>query len=117
MEDTIVVTGSPDLIGSAVVRHLLGETPFRLVNADQLTCAGDSAVLSSDRYCFEPGNVCGATRSIPERFSGSPAGRRRRALEWVSGRRPGDTWKSMTRAKIVSGGYRLGRIGLAGAVA
>ena len=37
--DTILVTGGAGFIGSAVVRHLLGDTHASVVNVDKMTYA------------------------------------------------------------------------------
>lgn len=60
--DTIIVTGGAGFIGSAVIRYLMSETEYRVVNVDKLTYAGNLASLpgieEGDRYAFEHVDVC-----------------------------------------------------------
>ena len=60
----ILVTGGAGFIGSAVVRHLIGDTDHEMVNVDKLTYAGNLQSLgsasSSDRYTFEAVDICDA---------------------------------------------------------
>jgi dTDP-glucose 4,6-dehydratase len=64
MSRTVLVTGGAGFIGSALLRHLLSETDYRVVNVDKLTYAGNleslSPVLPSERYSFEQVDVCDA---------------------------------------------------------
>ncbi len=59
---TILVTGGAGFIGSAVVRHLINETEYQVVNVDKLTYAGNLesllSVSNSDRYHFEKVDIC-----------------------------------------------------------
>ena len=58
----IVVTGGAGFIGSAVIRDLIRETDFEVVNLDKLTYAGNLSSLAevdeSPRYFFEQVDVC-----------------------------------------------------------
>ena len=52
----IIVTGGAGFIGSAVVRHIIANTDWRVINLDKLTYAGNLESLGdaihSDRYVF-----------------------------------------------------------------
>jgi len=58
----ILVTGGAGFIGSAMIRHLIGETGHSVVNVDKLTYASSleslSSVEGSPRYAFEKVDIC-----------------------------------------------------------
>ena len=62
---TILVTGGKGFIGSAVVRHLIGDTDHRVVNVDKMTYAATvgstAAVADDERHAFEQVDICDAT--------------------------------------------------------
>jgi dTDP-glucose 4,6-dehydratase len=71
---TIFVTGGAGFIGSAVVRHLLGDTQARVVNIDKLTYAANLESLpgaeANPRYAFEQQCICEAAslRKLFEKY-------------------------------------------------
>lgn len=64
MSKRFMVTGGAGFIGSAVVRHLVANTPHAVLVADKLTYAANldslAAVASSPRYRFEQVDICDA---------------------------------------------------------
>ncbi len=61
---TIMVTGGAGFIGSAVIRHIINEMPYHVVNVDKLTYAGNleslKSIDSNERYSFEQVDICNA---------------------------------------------------------
>ena len=59
-----LVTGGAGFIGSAVIRHLINNTDYEVVNVDKLTYAGNLQSLKdisdSKRYSFEQVDICDA---------------------------------------------------------
>jgi dTDP-glucose 4,6-dehydratase len=70
MSRRFLVTGGAGFIGSAVVRHLIAETPHEVCIIDKLTYAGNldnlKPVAADQRYSFEQADICDvlATRRI-----------------------------------------------------
>jgi len=62
MSRRFLVTGGAGFIGSAVVRHLIDETPHEVCVLDKLTYAGNldnlAPVAASERYRFEKADIC-----------------------------------------------------------
>ena len=59
-----MVTGGAGFIGSAVIRHIINETQYKVINVDKLTYAGNLESLkdieNSERYSFEQIDICNA---------------------------------------------------------
>lgn len=60
--ETILITGGAGFIGSAVIRHIIKNTNYKVVNLDKLTYAGNLESLSSisdhNNYVFVKGDIC-----------------------------------------------------------
>ena len=57
-----LITGGAGFIGSAVIRHIINNTTYSVVNVDKLTYAGNLDSLESfgnkTRYAFEKVDIC-----------------------------------------------------------
>lgn len=62
----ILITGGAGFIGSALIRHVLGNTGHSVVNVDKLTYAGNLESLKSvenhPNYNFEHADICDAAK-------------------------------------------------------
>ena len=65
----VIVTGGAGFIGSALVRHLVLEKGFEVLNIDALTYAGNRASLHSvedkPNHRFLKANICDRSATIP----------------------------------------------------
>lgn len=63
-EKRIMITGGAGFIGSAMVRHIIANTKYKVINVDKLTYASslDSllSVQCNERYHFEEVDICDA---------------------------------------------------------
>ena len=64
-QKTIIVTGGAGFIGSALVRFIINETEFKVVNVDKLTYSGNldslDSVNQNKRYNFEQLDICNSS--------------------------------------------------------
>ena len=66
MVKKLLITGGAGFIGSAVIRHIINNTDFSVVNVDKLTYAGNLESLTSikndSRYIFDQVDICNASK-------------------------------------------------------
>ena len=64
----ILITGGAGFIGSALVRHLIFNTDYIVLNIDALTYAGNlsslASVAESDRYQFQQIDICDSNKVL-----------------------------------------------------
>lgn len=64
----ICITGGSGFIGSSLIRHVLRQTNFNIINVDKLTYAGNNESLSSVKdlvgYRFERVDICDSKKLI-----------------------------------------------------
>lgn len=58
----ILISGGSGFIGSALIRHIMAQTPHSVINLDKLTYAANplslSSIKDSQRYHFIKGDIC-----------------------------------------------------------
>ncbi|MGR8979223.1 MAG: dTDP-glucose 4,6-dehydratase [Gammaproteobacteria bacterium] len=62
----ILITGGAGFIGSALIRYLMNETHYSVINVDKLTYAGNleslESIQSDTHYYFEKADICDAVK-------------------------------------------------------
>jgi dTDP-glucose 4,6-dehydratase len=69
---TLLITGGAGFIGSALIRYLIAESDYQIVNVDKLTYAGNlqslTDVADNPRYHFSQTDICDAS-SLEQLFA------------------------------------------------
>ncbi len=59
---TVLVTGGAGFIGSALIRHIISHTEYKVINIDKLTYSGNleslKSIESNQNYIFEQIDIC-----------------------------------------------------------
>lgn len=75
-QKTIIVTGGAGFIGSALIRFIIHETDYKVVNVDKLTYSGNLESLGSIdhniRYSFEQIDICDSSKLCKVIFNNKP---------------------------------------------
>ena len=75
-QKTIIVTGGAGFIGSALIRFIIHETNFKVVNVDKLIYSGNLESLGSidhnRRYSFEQIDICDSSKLRKVIFNNKP---------------------------------------------
>ena len=65
---TILVTGGAGFIGSELVRHLIENTEYTIVNIDKLSYSGNlqslALIENNENYIFEQIDICDENETI-----------------------------------------------------
>lgn len=68
MSKKIIITGGAGFIGSALVRHLISNSDYIVLNIDALTYAGNlsslASVAGSERYSFRQIDICDSAKVL-----------------------------------------------------
>lgn len=69
---TLLITGGAGFIGSALIRYLIAESDYQIVNVDKLTYAGNlqslTGIADNPRYHFSQTDICDAS-SLQQLFA------------------------------------------------
>ena len=61
---TVIVTGGAGFIGSELIRHLISNTGYKVINIDKLTYSGNleslKTIEENQNYTFEQIDICDA---------------------------------------------------------
>ena len=68
MKKAILITGGAGFIGSAVIRHILNNSNFKIINIDKLTYASNLSLLKkyekNKNYVFEKIDICNQKKMV-----------------------------------------------------